>query len=273
MTKPLRNQSKLPDHPKGEPFDPEDLARRLAALLSQQELDRTERRNKKTTSSYISPFGATYVPQSAAQSFALTTTQGAMNPGSVHKLAQAALRKNHTTDSSSIPNLSRSIALDHARAEKEKLLSRNQFQWSHGFAEAAALDKERNVYKPPQRTLGFSAAQSQRRSLTSVRPKSTGNLDSEIDTFARNSKANTSNTVKPNAAQLSNDRHDWAQRDDSSEKRKRRSSLFVTALTSRNKKQQVVDESAALANSQTFPVEPIKRRKSSIFSLLKRREH
>ncbi|KAH8812505.1 hypothetical protein F5884DRAFT_311362 [Xylogone sp. PMI_703] len=225
---------------KGEPFDPEELSRRLEAYLAEQKKQAERRRRAREAAAANnaaqnqSNKGA-YIPRVAAAAFARTATPDAMR--AVHKLSKPALQQhmevpslddNSTPNHHPVTNLQKTQAQDQAAVEKQLLSNRNQFQWTQDMEEAAEVDADRDVYKPPQRTFetDFSYLKSfQRATSGAPRPLSTGNVMWEEDADSDNSKTNnnnnngsTSSNGKPRHKHLDmkdmKGRNDWAQEDE-----------------------------------------------------------
>jgi len=140
---------------KGEPFDPEELSRRLKAHLSQQKIEAERRRLARAAAQQKALYH--HVPSGAAAAFEKTTTSEGLRQ--VHRLSQPALKQlDGLCLDDSVPGrplktiLQRTQALDQAAAERDTLRNRNQFQWTHGMEEAAGVDNERGIYKPPTRS-------------------------------------------------------------------------------------------------------------------------
>lgn len=197
----------------GEPFDPEELSRRLSAHLAEQKL-KAERRRAARVAKETTNQQEVYhhVPMMAAAAFERTTTPDVMRH--VHKLSQPALKQHleHLSlDDASLQltGLQRTQALDKAVIESGLLRNRNQFQWNHDMEEAAEVDVERNVYKSPQRT--FTSEFAYLRSWhekVAERPLSTGDVFPEEDESPITSKATCKSKL------VFDGRNDWEQRDE-----------------------------------------------------------
>ena len=207
--------------PKGQPFDPEDLSRRLEFHIAEQKL-RAEKRRTARQAKEEGPHA--YVPMVAAAAFQRTATRETVRQ--VHRLSQPALKQQAGHSSIDDPNrqlsdLQRTQAADKALVERHALRNRNQFQWMNGMEQAAAVDIQRDVYKLPQRTFISEFAQFKGRHVE--RPLSTGDVVSSEDDPTRGSKTND----RLNAAFAG--RNDWAQRDEGDSGRliKEKSSMFL----------------------------------------------
>jgi hypothetical protein len=135
----------------------------------------------------------------------------------VHKLGEIALKyhadrvkiESHAPGASPL-NLRYTQATDQARMQRDLEGDRNQFQRTKDLEDAAEYDRERNLYRVPQRTFGsdlFRAPQKDTRS----RPLSTGDIPWEDDVDAQ-----SYGRTKPRPFPIftTNDRQDWAQRDE-----------------------------------------------------------
>jgi len=183
---------------KGEPFDPEDLSRRLKAHLSEQKIEADRRRLARAAAAQQKALYH-HVPSGAATAFEKTTTPEGLRQ--VHRLSQPVLKQlEGLCLDDSVPgrplktSLQRTQALDQTAAERDTLRNRNQFQWTHGMEEAAEVDDERAVYKLPTRN--FDAA------ISNVRRIPAGLMEEEHG------------HAKTKAGIDVNSRHDWAQRDE-----------------------------------------------------------
>ncbi|TVY85244.1 hypothetical protein LSUE1_G000129 [Lachnellula suecica] len=204
----------------GEPFDPEELSRRLTAHLAEQKIKAERRREARAAKAAAAQQNGVYhhVPKVAAMAFERTTTPDTMRQ--VHKLAVPGLKTHlellQEEEFSRHPasKLQETQAKDQAMIERELLRNRNQFQWTREMEEAVEVDIKRDLYKPPQRTFikefehlrGTKAA-------NAPRPMSTGDVFSDEEV-----------PISPKAKQKpvydGNDRNDWAQRADGGESRK-----------------------------------------------------
>jgi hypothetical protein len=240
MTHPLRDPKANGANRKvkqGEPFDPEDLSRRLQAHLVEQKLKAERRRDARATKSaaaaqenvdhHVPKVAAAaqenvyhHVPKVAAAAFERTTTPDAMRQ--VHKLAQPAIKAHlelltidDAVPGQAVTSLKRTQAMDQAVVERDLLRTRNQFQWDHTMEEAAEVDVYRDVYKPPQRTFinEFSHLRI-RQEKKNPRPLSTGDILSEEDEAHATTKAKRKS--KPSGYDMT-ERNNWAQRDEGAE--------------------------------------------------------
>jgi len=277
MTHPLRdpksNGTKRVKN--GEPFDPEELSRRLTVYLSEQKLKMERRRAAKEAAANNVYH---HVPKVAAAAFERTTTPDVLRQ--VHKLSQPALKQHLEVLSLDDPSLQttslqRTQALDQAVIERDMLRNRNQFQWNHDMEEAAEIDIERDVYKSPQRTFNSEFAISKSRHEKGQRPLSTG------DVFWEEDDPPVTGIAKPKPKPAFNGRNDWAQRDDRENDEKvgkERSSLFlrkkdsIWVLKSRREKNGKQDKDEAVAEIGDFgsPPDGSKSRKSSFLARFKR---
>src|SRR6266536_5759072 len=164
MTYPLRDRKGNGQKRKvknGEPFDPEELTRRLTAHLIEQKTKQERRREARAAKAAAAAAQQDsvyhHVPKVAAAAFERTTTPDAMRQ--VHKLAQPAIKAHleQLTIDDPLPgvpvtSLKKTQAMDQAMIERDLLRNRNQFQWDQAMEEAAEADVYRDVNKPPQRT-------------------------------------------------------------------------------------------------------------------------
>jgi len=275
MTYPLRDNKcqggKRRVAKQGEPFDPEELSRRLKAHLVEQKLQAERRR---TRAAAVQKNGVYHhVPMVAAADFARTATPEAMlhtdsKKRHVHKLAQPALKQHleHLTLDDSIPGrqltgVRRTQAMDQAMAERDTARCRNQFQWNRDMEEAAEVDIDRDLYKPPQRT--FDSEFSHLRSgqvRSAQRPLSTG------DVFWEEEESHTHTRPKAKPAYVANDRNDWAQRDENEVENRRSMKERVTpfllkkdsiwVLKGRKEKSTKVDKDEAVAGVSEVDLSP-----------------
>jgi len=191
---------------RGQPFDPEDLSRRLKAHLAEQKA-LTECRRAARVSVATGVYH--HVPQVAAVSFESTTAPDKLRQ--VRKLSEPALKSLGvlTTDEEltgfgkPTTSFQRSQTVDYATTERSRLRNRNQYQWTAALERAAELDAERDVYRCPRRTFD-SDVPVVHKSRAVQRPMSMGDFNS----WEKEEKRNK------------NDRHDWTQRDESSDVRR-----------------------------------------------------
>ena len=289
MTHPLRDpakghgsrQRKLKQ---GEPFDPDELSRRLAAHLAEQKIKAQRRRESRAAKAAAAQQIGVYhhVPKVAAAAFERTTTPDVMRQ--VHKLAQPALKAHmeQLTLDDPLPgqpatSLQRTQAMDQAIIERDLLRNRNQFQWKQDMEEAAEVDEARDLYSPPQRTFIAEFAHLRtRHGGTAQRPLSTGDMMSG-DRISEEEETTTKTRYK-NIYDPKIDRNDWAQRDDDAESRqkKERSSPFLRKKESswilRGKKSPKQDKDEAVAGIGDFgsPPDGSKSGKASFLARFKR---
>lgn len=281
MTHPVREENREFCRSKSTPFDPEDLSRRLAVVLAKQEqyIQHDQRRNRRAVSETTRL--AQYVPQVAAADFARTTTQDVMNPMSrgrsdVHKLAEAAIRQQQKSSLNNIAvmgGVRQSIANDRARAEKQVVMERNQFQWDRNLEGAAELDKERDLYRLPQRTLTREPTPAVDRINRYLgRPMSTGDLLNWETGVPRHPSKPRRSTLKPKASQLALDHHDWAQRDETTDK-KQSPTRKILNWSIRRKSSQGNEETTLSSPSTQVPSASPGKRKNSLLARLRRWEY
>ncbi|KAH8687504.1 hypothetical protein BGZ60DRAFT_522159 [Tricladium varicosporioides] len=207
----------------GEPFDAEELSRRLTAYLLEQRKKaerHREARAVKATTQQNSVYH--HVPTVAAAAFERTTTPDVMRQ--IHKLSQPAVKTHletfHVEDSLSgygVTSLRKTQAIDQAILERDLLRTRNQFQWNHDMEDTVEVDIDRDIYKPPQRTFQTEASQlKSNHAPKASRPLSTG------DIFSDEEDSPVPNKPKARPVHDTRDRNDWAQRDDDVDSRHNR---------------------------------------------------
>lgn len=262
----------------GEPFDPEELTRRLTAHLVEQKA-KSDRRRAERAAKEAAQHNEVYhhVPKVAAAAFQRTTTPDVMRQ--IHQLSQPALKQhlevlNPEDLSCEVTNLQRTQALDQAVVERDRLRNRNQFQWDHSMEEAAEVDLDRDVFKAPTRTFSEFAHLRSRHSGSIVpRPLSTGDVLSEEDEIPVPTR------TKPKLA--FDGRNDWAQLDNEGERKRtmmeraspflrKRDSIWI--LKSRKEKHGKHDKDEAVAGIEDFnsPPDSSKSRKNSFLARFKR---
>ena len=226
MTHPLQNPKAIGPKRKvkqGEPFDPEDLSRRLQAHLVEQKL-RAERRRDARAAKAAQEYH--HVPTVAAAQFERTTTPDVMRQ--ISKLGQPAVKAHLETLAiddlvSNYPTLTlkRSQAMDQAIIDRDFLRTKNQLHWDHVMEEAAEVEAYRDVYRAPQRTFvnEFSHLRL-KQEKKKERPMSTGDiLSSEDDNNNAAKKAKRRSKVP---VLDMTERNNWAQQDDQVEVRARK---------------------------------------------------
>ena len=186
MTHPLQDPAKPTTTTKqriknGEPFDPEDLARRLSAHIAEQKLASQRRREARAAKERAAAIAAgshdaiyRHVPTVAASAFQRTATPILVSPDTVHRLAapvlKAALEASNAEDgfesghgtslgrkrSAKRPgtSLQRTVMQDQAAVERERVCNRNPFQRTQALEDAAEVDESRDVYRVPRRSFG-----------------------------------------------------------------------------------------------------------------------
>jgi len=225
MTHPLHHpQAKSSRYraKKGEPFDPDDLTRRLTAHLLEQKAKQERRRAARASQDAAAlqqAGGAIYhhVPKVAAAAFERTTTPEAMRQ--VHKLSQPVVRqleeseerKGATSEGGFVSSLQKRQALDQAVLERERLRNRNQWQRGNKMEEAAEVDADRDVFKKPTRTFSefpHLATMGGRGGGHGERPLSTG------DVCCDEQDQDGAALTKPRTKVVIQGRNDWEQLDD-----------------------------------------------------------
>lgn len=134
----------------GEPFDPEELYRRLERYSESEKRARERRRARaaeKATGVYH------HVPKFAASDFVKTATPELHDPHSVHPLSRPMVKglkhgETHRKISSSPPKEAQFRQIieerDLALQKMMAVADRNQFQQTKAMKEAAQIDKERS---------------------------------------------------------------------------------------------------------------------------------
>ncbi|KAI9820625.1 MAG: hypothetical protein M1827_004994 [Pycnora praestabilis] len=208
----------------GEPFDPEDLCRRLERHRLKKHEEQEERRRRRERAERFAVKGPYHhTPQYAAVDFTRTTTQIPVAKKDVHKLSQTAVAHYLDNPEGKGPGGAVTVAQwvdaqESARRSLEDMAERNQFQRTKAMEGAASLDKERDINKTQKRKFDLHADLSKPLGRTSRdRPLSTGDIDGAQIEDPHAHVAPCEPRVRPNFHP--NDRHDWAQRDESSDKR------------------------------------------------------
>lgn len=200
-----------------EPFNAEDLSRRLTAHLVEQRIKAERRREVRASKVAESNGGYHHVPKVAALAFERTATpvgntQQQRKPSlSVMKPHLEHSREKHISGNPSV-KLKKTQAMDQAMIEKELIRNRNPFQWTHHMEEALEIDIARDLYKPPQRT--FNPPEFAHLKATNVtnapRSLSVGDVFSD-------ERVSIAPRAKQKPVLDARDRNDWAQRDDEAE--------------------------------------------------------
>lgn len=274
MTYPLRDPKGITARrrPKpGEPFDPEDLSRRLTAHLAEQKLKSERRREARAAKAAAVQQNGGYhhVPKVAALAFERTATPSDTTR-QIHKLSQVVLKPHldllheDLVPGHGVTNLQETKARDQAMVEKELLRNRNQFQWTRDMEEAVDVDLGRDLYKPQQRTFNipeFAHLMGKKAPPKAPRPLSMGDVLSrdEVQLAPR---------PRTKLAFDAMDRTDWVQRDGEVESRKqkkdwatpflrRRDSIWI--LGSRKEKNTKQNKDEAVASIGNFDSPPDKK--------------
>jgi hypothetical protein len=188
----------------GEPFDPEDLSRRLNAHLAEQKIRAERRRAARECQTTADGAPYNHVPQVAAESFQTTATSDA-----IRAIARPASRSHREApkddDPSAIPNTA--LKRTQSRLERHLLSSRSQFQRTRNAEQANQVDGEREIYTSPQRTFASEFA-----NLKGNPPKSAPRQTNTRDVLWEQDLVIVSQKAK--AAGNRNDRQDWSQQDD-----------------------------------------------------------
>ncbi|KAF8863572.1 hypothetical protein BDZ45DRAFT_104495 [Acephala macrosclerotiorum] len=235
----------------GEPFDPDELSRKLQAHLVEQKLKAQQRHQARAAKAAEAEALAAalhaqnvyrHVPAVAARDMERTTTPIGKDR-KMHKLAEPVVKAHlmrmgvdENKPSQPLTLLQKTIATDQAILENHLLRNRNQFQWTHDMEEAAEADEDRDLYKPPQRTFnGEFAHLMGTHKKGAPRPLSTGDMFLEEEgSSPPHQKSKPKPKPKPAPHDVVNDhRNDWAQRDGETEQRKKeRASPFLRKMES-----------------------------------------
>lgn len=303
IQKPLPNAAKKQLPKQGEPFDPEELSRRLQTHLVNQKLRAEQRRKARDAKAaadlaaeqrvvpvapkYASPGQENvyhHIPKVAASAFARTATPDPMRQ--FHKLSQPvrAQMDQLTLEESNgqAQTLKKTQAMDQAVAERENLRNRNQFQRDQAMEVAAEMDVYRDVYKPPQRTFmsDFSHLIPGQDKKTQ-RPMSTGDMLDHDDPFTTTTK--TKRKSKPNGFDMT-ERNNWAQQDEpesksskkekdketTSVRRKPSSWILLGRRSPKLEKEKEKDEAVAGIGETGSPPDGSKSTKSSFLARFRR---
>ena len=200
----------------GEAFDPDELCRQLEKYRQEEKEARMRRRAQASDKKGV-PGQYHHVPQCAAASFARTATPESRKKKDIHRLARQVLQTQQAAvDSKGLlaahgPSIRRIVeGQDMARLKLEETADRNQFQCTPALEEAARADHERNLNKPPQRDFEVSLSEDLPSNLRRARGGDISDWDpSKIET--NGTSRHVAGVPNPN------DRHDWAQRDDTVE--------------------------------------------------------
>lgn len=236
LQKPTAHTTKFQQVKPGEPFDPEELCRRLQMHIVTQRIRAEQRRSARVVNvtaelgaekpaSGISlapkkdPIGQEaiyhHVPKVAASAFARTATPDPMRK--VHKLSEPVVRAHMERlaleeSAGGVKTVKETQARDQTLLAKEMLKNRNQFQRTQDMENAAEVDIYREVYKPPQRTFmgEFSHLLPGHHDKKTQRPLSMGDVleDDDALTLTR-----TKRKSKPPGFDMS-ERNNWAQQDE-----------------------------------------------------------
>ncbi|KAG9248195.1 hypothetical protein BJ878DRAFT_77405 [Calycina marina] len=169
---------------KGEPFDPDDLTRRLTAHLLTQKAAQAKRRSQRRSLDRSSTYH--HVPTVAAAAFARTTTPDALRQ--VHRLSQPVLRCLEGLEKQT--KLGGGVhaheLMDERVVERERVRLRNQWQGGLMMEVAGAVDGARDVLRKPTRTFReFAHLATTVRKSVHERPRSEGYGDEAPVTLVR----------------------------------------------------------------------------------------
>lgn len=271
----------------GEPFDPEDLTRRLQAYLAEQKIRAERRRIYRAQQAALAAAAASneesnhpgsldvgaaghengyhHVPTVAASAFSRTTTPNPLRQ--IHALSQPAV-KTHLEqiqpEHSNSKGLKKTQAIDQAMAEREMLRQRNQFQRTQSMENAAEIDGYRGVFKPQQRSFvpdhSHLAVRQERKG---ARPLSTGDVVDEKEGSSAGEKLRRKS--KPNGFDMS-ERNNWTQeehvemvkqkeKEKSSPSMRKKPSSWILLGKRSPKSDKDKDDAGAALNEVTSPTE------------------
>ncbi|SLM35902.1 hypothetical protein LPUS_05287 [Lasallia pustulata] len=215
-THPLRVTHKKKGANKGDAFNPEELCRRLERYRLEEKETR-RRRRAQASEKKGEPAQYHHVPQCAAASFARTATPDSRKKEEIHKLSRQAIQiqqpavEPRLTLANNGPSVRRLVEeQEMSRLKVEASADRNQFQRTPALEEAARADHSRNLNKPQQRDFDI------RLSLdlpSKPRPPNGGDISEWDPSKIESTGPSRHIHARPNP----NDRHDWAQREDSGE--------------------------------------------------------
>lgn len=219
---------------KEEPFDIDELCRRLEVQLRRQGVQE-ERRRQRAREKQAKQQQYHHTPQFAALDFARTATPDGFAKKDIHTLSQPVLQRHKEGQGSkAITNpgpLSASKlvhALEVARSDTGTASDRNQFSRTRTLEEAARVDRERHIDKPLQRDFeNPSLTVHEETESKTERSFSEGhNVWDHVDGLLPS---------KPpaKAAYRSEDHPDWAQRDECARDRRRSFKDRVSPLLKR----------------------------------------
>ncbi|MCJ1408021.1 hypothetical protein MMC19_002094 [Ptychographa xylographoides] len=253
----MRSSEKPGNKPKhGEPFDPDDLYRRLERYKESQA--RAHERRKAKAEKNKPPEQYHHTPQFAAADMLSTASPEWIENQHIHPLSRLRIRQQKAVDPVDpkvMPITQQVEQQDSAHQKMMAVAERNQFQRTRMMETAAEVDEDRDIRKPLQRRFEPISSHTNTRSKAGDGNKTPGFSDPE----SMDEGTGTPMISKRQVVFNPDDRHDWAQRDACAEPERRSfmTMLRKTHLLGGNKGQQ----------SETSLQEKRKsRRKSSFLS-------
>ncbi|MCJ1392427.1 hypothetical protein MMC18_005294 [Xylographa bjoerkii] len=237
----------------GEPFDPFELYRRLEKISNDQA--RAHERLLAKAEKHKTPQEYRHVPRYAAADFVNTASRNCYENQNVHPLARLIGRAAKPAESQ-LPTdglMSHYVEKQDWDLRRMKATAeRNQFQRTQILQTAAELDESRDIYKPPQRDFEspFSSKQAREHSGDGIKSPLVADLDIVDE------GADVPIVPKRLIVYQPDDRHDWAQRDQTlaSERRSFKDHILPvlrkTHLIGASKNQQVDDSTREKRLSQ-----------------------
>lgn len=195
----------------GEPFDPFELYRRLEKISNEQA--RAHERLLAKAEKHKTPQEYRHVPRYAAADFVNTASRNCYESQNMHPLARLIGRGSKPAESQ-LPTdglMSHYVEKQDWDLQRMKATAeRNQFQRTRILQTAAETDESREIYKPPQRDFESLFSSKQARECIGDGIKSP--LVADLDMVEEGTDVST--VPKKPVVYQPDDRHDWAQRDE-----------------------------------------------------------
>ena len=195
----------------GEHFDPFELYRRLEKISNEQA--RTQERRLAKAEKRKAPQEYRHVPQYAAADFVKTASRNCYENQNVHPLARLVGRVSRPAESQLPTDGLMSHYVEKQDWDLQRMnavADRNQFQRTQILQTAAESDESRDIYKSPQRDFDSLFTSKQARESFGEGIKSP--LVADLDMV--NESTNIPIASKQPIIYRPDDRHDWAQRDE-----------------------------------------------------------